>query len=227
MSYNLVFNGEVVFTISSGTQFSIAPVSSNAVLAAHLSPSDLGGLVVPLQLGQEIGPDALGYEWINDTQIAPAVGSVFAACRNIGCVGYFTGLASGYVGLCFQKAGQTYYGWIRVGAPLPGFNGGWIYDYAYETRPGTPIRAGEGTEVDQICPCDGPWKNHGDYVRQIESVASQFQRDGLITESQRNNLIKRAASSDCGRRALSVRRILGASPDDSRLGRLRGILNND
>jgi hypothetical protein len=38
--------------------------------------------------------------------------------------------------------GETHYGWVRVGAPLAFFNGGWLYDYAYETRPDTPIVAG-------------------------------------------------------------------------------------
>lgn len=29
-----------------------------------------------------------------------------------------------------------------MGAPLPFVNGGWLYDYASETRPDTPILAG-------------------------------------------------------------------------------------
>ena len=59
-------------------------------------------------------------------------------------MGYFTGMESAYIGLQFQIAGQTYYGWARAGAPVVGINGGWIYDYAYETVPNTPILAGEG-----------------------------------------------------------------------------------
>src|SRR2546426_11233136 len=46
MSYNLVFNGQVAFTIGSGYDFSISPASSNAVLALHPGPYDLGGFVI-------------------------------------------------------------------------------------------------------------------------------------------------------------------------------------
>jgi hypothetical protein len=139
MSYDLVFSGQVAFTLNSGNAFSITPSSLDGVIAVHSSPNDLGGLVIPLNYGQQIGPDALGYEWVND-----GVGSAFTACRDIGCIGYFTGVESAYGGLRFQQGGQTYYGWVRVGAPLAGFNGGWIYDYAYETVPDTPIFAGQG-----------------------------------------------------------------------------------
>lgn len=144
MSYNLVFNGQLAFTLRSGNQFDILPSSLSGVLALHPGPSDLGGFVIPLQYGQQIGPDALGYEWVNDTQIAPDAASGFMACRDIGCIGYFTGLESAYAGLQFQQGGETYYGWVRVGAPVVGINGGWIYDYAYETRPNMPILAGAG-----------------------------------------------------------------------------------
>jgi hypothetical protein len=59
-----------------------------------------------------------------------------------GSDGYFTGVESAYIGLQFQDAGQTY-GWARAGAPVIGINGGWVYDYAYETTPNTPIFAGQ------------------------------------------------------------------------------------
>jgi hypothetical protein len=60
-------------------------------------------------------------------------------------VGYFTGLESAYMGFSFQQAGQTYYGWVRVGCPISGLNVGWVYDYAYETAPNTSILAGQTT----------------------------------------------------------------------------------
>src|ERR1039458_8686076 len=113
MSYDLVFNGQVAFTLNSGNDFSITPSSVNGVLAVHPSPNDLGGFVIPLTYGQQIGPDALGYEWINDG----GASSGLTTCRDIGCIGYFTGVESAYAGLRFQQGGQTYYGWVRVGAP--------------------------------------------------------------------------------------------------------------
>src|SRR6266481_7117815 len=58
MSYDLVFNGQVAFTLISRYNFSITPSSSNAVLALHPGLYDLGGFVIPLLDGQQIGPDA-------------------------------------------------------------------------------------------------------------------------------------------------------------------------
>jgi hypothetical protein len=59
--------------------------------------------------------------------------------------GPFAGVVSAYIGLEFYTDGQAYYGWVEVGAPAS-INGGWIYNYAYETVPNTPIFAGEVPE---------------------------------------------------------------------------------
>jgi hypothetical protein len=137
-TYQLVFNGQVAYTFYSGSEFSIFPSSLNAVLA--ISPPDMRSLAVPVSAGQQIGPDALG-EWVSDS-----LGSGFTTAMGRVTIGYFTGLASAYVGLQFQMDGQTYYGWARVGAPVIGYNAGWLYDYAYETVPNTPILAGQVPE---------------------------------------------------------------------------------
>jgi len=104
---------------------------------------------------------------------------------------------------------------------------GWILDWAYDTRPNTPIIAGAGLDSDhdgvwdyldqcprhtpgavvdsngcssdQLCPCDGPWKNHGDYVRHVHAVAARFVREGLITHAQAASILRQAAASDCGK----------------------------
>jgi len=151
-SYDLILSGEAAFTLSSGSSFGITPSPSNAVMAVRSGPYDLGGLVVPMNRGQEIGPDAGGYGWMPpETSPFGPIGSTFTASRASGIegqpfltIGYFTGLASAYAGLRFQQNGRTHYGWARVGAPAVGMNGGWVYDYAYETRPDTPILAGNG-----------------------------------------------------------------------------------
>ncbi len=62
-------------------------------------------------------------------------------------VGYFTGLQSAYAGFQFEQSGETHYGWMRIGCPIAGLNVGWIYDYAYGTRPGMPIAAGQTNAV--------------------------------------------------------------------------------
>lgn len=103
-------------------------------------------LVIPHQAGDLISSDAGPYGWTGET-------SVFTASRDSGIpgqppltIGYFTGVESAFAGLRFQIAGQTHYGWVRVGAPIVGINGGWIYDFAYETRPNTPLVAGQVLE---------------------------------------------------------------------------------
>jgi hypothetical protein len=145
---SIVINGQIAFTFYSGTAFDIIPSSLNAVIAIQPGlPQTQAGFPVPLAAGQQIGPDAAGNSWLGNI----LGGDTLTAARDSGIigeppltVGYFTGIESAYIGLQFQDAGQTYYGWARAGAPVVGINGGWIYDYAYETIPNTPILAGQG-----------------------------------------------------------------------------------
>ncbi len=137
VTYDLVINGQSAFTFrSDGTAFDITPSALNAVLAYRQGPL-FSPWAIPLQSDTLISDDPGQYEWSSES-------SLLAASRDIGAIGYFAWVGSGYIGLQFQQGGQTYYGWVRAGAPLPFFNGGWIYDYAYETVPNTPLHAGEG-----------------------------------------------------------------------------------
>ncbi|MGD0261234.1 MAG: PEP-CTERM sorting domain-containing protein [Verrucomicrobiota bacterium] len=143
--YNWLINGQPAFTFTAGNGVSIYPASSlNGVIG--IAADQFGGNnAVPLVAGQEIGPDAAGYQWFT----SPTFGSLLTATFDGGpegplYEGYFTGLESGYLGLEFQQNGQTYYGWVRVGTPYAGLEAVWLYDYAYETVPNTPIFAGEG-----------------------------------------------------------------------------------
>jgi len=137
-------NGVTDFTFHSGQfstrGFSMFGSSQNAVFSL---PSLDSHFVVPLASGSVIGPDSSPYEWYltQQTPFGP-LGAGLTACVDIGCIGLFTGVESAYAGLQFQIDGQTHYGWVRVGAPLVGANGGWIYEYAYDTRPDAPILAG-------------------------------------------------------------------------------------
>ena len=139
-TYPLSFNGQLVCTFSAAQNgFAVIPSSSlDAVIAVPVGQVG-GGFVIPLAAGQQIGPDAQDYTWM---QYPP--GLILTASADLGTVGLFTGLESAYLGLQFQQAGKTYYGWVRLGAPFTGQNGGWLYDYAYETTPNTPISAGAG-----------------------------------------------------------------------------------
>jgi len=136
-------------------------------------------------------------------------------------------LGVGCLGVRFYAADGLHYGWIRVHIGLP-----MVVDWAYETSPNTPILAGAGLDSDhdgvwdyldqcpntpagavvdtngcsiaQLCPCNAPWKNHGEYVKAVESVAARFVQEGRITEQQRAAIVKQAASSDCGKRQNST-----------------------
>jgi hypothetical protein len=145
-TYTLTVNGQALYTFTStGAYVGVYPASSlSGVIGVPLDQFGANN-ALPLAAGQEIGPGAAGYQWFSD----PSFGSDLSATYDGGAdgplqVGLFTGLESAYLGLQFQEGGQTYYGWARVGVPYAGLDAVWLYDYAYETVPNTPILAGQG-----------------------------------------------------------------------------------
>ena len=52
--------------------------------------------------------------------------------------------------------------------------------------------------VDVQCPCNGNWKNHGQYVSCVVQAAQDCWRAGKITTDQRQDLKTGAAHSNCG-----------------------------
>ncbi len=207
VSYDFVINDQLAYTFIAFGGIAVNPASaSNALVAVGIDYLGASA-AIPLTTGQVIGPDAAGFNWISDRW----GGSLLTATRDgatIGepplTIGYFTGLESAYLGLRFQQNGQTYYGWVRLGTPLAGLDIGWLYDYAYETRPNTPILAGAGIDSDndgvwdlsdqcsdtpageavdangcsssQLVPCDGPWRNHGEYVARVVATVADSTR---------------------------------------------------
>jgi hypothetical protein len=146
-SYSLILNGQVAFTfISQDSGFDLVPAGTNRVIGGYLDGAGAVG-AAPLPSDTPIGPDAGAYTWFSrDQAVGGAIG--LAAVRDSGIIGNpilwggpFAGVASGYIGLEFYSGGQAYYGWIRIGAPAS-INGGWIYEYAYETIPNTSINTG-------------------------------------------------------------------------------------
>jgi hypothetical protein len=143
-------NGQVAFTFNSGNDFDIDPAGSNKAIGVYLDNFGAAG-AYPLPNGALIGPDTgTTYTWLGHDPLLGAL--VLANATGSGIIGSpilfagpFAGVESAFIGLQFQVNGQTYYGWIRVGAPVS-INGGWIYDYAYETSPNTPINAGQTSE---------------------------------------------------------------------------------
>lgn len=67
------------------------------------------------------------------------------------------------------------------------------------TAPGVVVNEA-GCSIDQIVPCDRPWKNHGQYVAVVTKVANDFLEADLISKSERNAIVRAAARSDCGKR---------------------------
>jgi hypothetical protein len=144
-TYDLLIDGQPAFTFYSGSSFSIIADGSNAVLGQIVDEFG-SAYAIPLTSDQPIGPDAAGYAWLTAAE-STGGSALLSASRNGGLgppltAGYFTGLESAYIGIEFYDNEQLYFGWIRAGAPYSGINGGWIYDYAYETAPDTPIAAG-------------------------------------------------------------------------------------
>jgi len=145
--FPIVINGQTVLTFSTPivagqpSAFVVQASSTSAIIGRqpYLDFPDVWA--VPLAAGTEVGPSAADYGWFG--------GGLLTAARDshtIGepplTVGYFTGLESAYLGFQFQQNSETYYGWARVGCPIAELNVGWVYDYAYELRPGASILAG-------------------------------------------------------------------------------------
>ena len=141
----IVINGQTVCTFTSGLTFSVAGVGIIGQQPYSDFPDNVW--VVPLSAGTEIGPSAAVYGWFDNGLLAASIDGGTIGVPPL-TSGYFAGAESAYVGFDFQKDGQTYYGWMEVGSPYALGTGGqgWVYNYAYETTPNTPIFAGEVPE---------------------------------------------------------------------------------
>lgn len=56
-----------------------------------------------------------------------------------------------------------------------------------------------GCSIAQYAPCESAWNNHGAYVAEVVMTANRFEHEGLITQEQRNAIVRQAAQSDCVR----------------------------
>lgn len=68
--------------------------------------------------------------------------------------------------------------------------------------PGTPLGAivnSHGCSIEQLVPCFGPWKNHGQFVSTLVHVTQEFKREGLLTDDQEEDIVSSGAQSDCGK----------------------------
>lgn len=91
---------------------------------------------------------------------------------------------------------------FRVNMPEIDTDGDGVLDDQDEcpnTAPGAIVDA-SGCSIEQLVPCDGPWKNHGQYVSAVTAVANDFLNADLIDKHQRNAIVRAAAQSDCGKK---------------------------
>jgi hypothetical protein len=71
--------------------------------------------------------------------------ATYNGANSEGYGGFWQGV-EGYTGVEFYIGNELHYGWIRVGVPFIGVNGGYVRSYAYEVAPNTPIKAGQISE---------------------------------------------------------------------------------
>ncbi len=58
----------------------------------------------------------------------------------------------------------------------------------------------DGCSIAQLAPCENSWKNHGAYVSSVAHTANDFVNAGLISESEKGDIVSEAGHSDCGNR---------------------------
>jgi hypothetical protein len=77
-------------------------------------------------------------------------------------------------------------------------------DLCPASPPGENVDAGTGCTLSQLCPCQGarestePWRNHGMYVSCVAKTTKVFVAQGLITETEKGDIVSAAAESSCG-----------------------------
>ena len=70
-------------------------------------------------------------------------------------------------------------------------------DKCLETILGIVVNS-TGCSIEQICPCNNNWKNHGAYVKCIAHTSENFADAGLITYDDKDFIVSQAAQSYCG-----------------------------
>ena len=144
--YRVVATGTITFG------FQMEGGGNNAVWSRSYSGgSDTDFQIVPLSGGTEIGANLPGSDQWALTQTTPfgVAGPYFSDYSTAGVLGLFVDQTA-FAGLQFQVGADVYYGWIRV-QEIPALAGGGIvFDYAYDTRPNTPIAAGAVPEPSTV-----------------------------------------------------------------------------
>ncbi len=70
-------------------------------------------------------------------------------------------------------------------------------DACVPTAPGAVVDA-TGCSLEQLCPCDNGWKNHGAYVRCNAHASEEFVAAGIMTEEEKDAHMSACGQSACG-----------------------------
>ena len=54
--------------------------------------------------------------------------------------------------------------------------------------------------IEDLCPCDIDWKNHGEYVSCVTHAAEDLVDEGLITPEEKDAIVSDRAKSGCGKK---------------------------
>ncbi len=141
-SQDIDINGDGVrdFNLNSWNRIDIdlVPLNNNAIIAVPEPPPDIGALIYAFNQGAVISSSLEPVlAWWGTNGNGP---SGIVSSADIGSIGYFQGDTDAYAGLRLDVGGRLYYGWMQIHNFAA--NWGQIIDWAYETRPDTPILAG-------------------------------------------------------------------------------------
>jgi len=72
-----------------------------------------------------------------------------------------------------------------------------VDDACLDTPTGEPV-LDNGCSVEEQCPCDAQWKNHGGYVSCVSGASNTLLGESLITGEEHGDTQSEAARSECG-----------------------------
>jgi hypothetical protein len=62
-----------------------------------------------------------------------------------------------------------------------------------------------GCSVEEACPCENAWENHGAYVCCVADATNTLVGMGLITGAEKGAIMAEAGASSCGKMLLAKR----------------------
>jgi uncharacterized repeat protein (TIGR03803 family) len=195
-------------TITGGTadQGVIFRIDLPPTLQAVPSRTNLFGTTATFRAGA-FGTSPLSYQWFKD-QIPLTDGGNLSGTHSdtLTVANLQSGDAGMYSVVVTNRAGRAQASaQLVVVASLDEDNDG-VPD-ARDSCPGTPPGVAvddHGCSIEQYVPCAGPvtggyWRSHGQYIGAVTEVADTFAAQGLISESERDAIVRAAVQSDCGK----------------------------